>query len=428
MKAKNQHGSVRVYTRRHIGECKLTATDATGCSCPKWIYAKRAGMHDTITSAGTPSYAEACEIAMTLLKSWDPLRAEIKELRAEQGKSGGTVEAEVNTFLLKIEQNQSKEAAYLYRFVLGDLVRYCSTENIGMLQQVDEAVLLEWRATWRKRDGAEYSNVTKGNQWGPVCRFFRWSVAKRIIAHNPAAGIGRPKVAKGNRCGFFTPEQYSAILRVTRVYPQLQGYSVADMEKLRIRLEAIIELMRWTGAAIIDATLFRTASLHAPILTYKRQKTKVIATPGSIPAHVKAMLLNVPTTESYPDRGQPFFNPFVKTACGQTGFWRAHFQKICRLAGIFKVKTDAGTVIAPHPHMLRDTFAISKLCARASIYDVSKALGHASVAMTTTAYEPYCMEHHLTIADRLAETMAKELAAESDAHASSHLEAVVSGR
>ena len=51
-------------------------------------------------------------------------------------------------------------------------------------------------------------------------------------------------------------------------------------------------------------------------------------------------------------------------------------QKLFTLAGITEVRNELGKARPPHPHMLRDTFAVWNLRHGVPLHAVSKMLGH----------------------------------------------------
>lgn len=69
---KNLWGTVRPYTR-HLSRCKhRSKNDHNSCDCPKWLYVNREGEEPRRYSLMTPSWAEAMEEAMAVLKGFDP--------------------------------------------------------------------------------------------------------------------------------------------------------------------------------------------------------------------------------------------------------------------------------------------------------------------------------------------------------------------
>jgi integrase len=147
------------------------------------------------------------------------------------------------------------------------------------------------------------------------------------------------------------------------------------------KLETFLELLRWSGMALVDATLFDTKSVVNGTLDYKRQKTGKRAI-VVLPSRVVALLNKLPD-------GQPFRRPDFKLESDKS-FWRIQLQNLFERAKVTEVKTDLGMRPA-HPHQLRDTCAVWYIRKGALIQDVAKMLGD-TVAMVERHYLPYIEE------------------------------------
>src|ERR1035437_9299172 len=73
---KNQWGSVKPYTR-HSSSCETPDLDT--CSCPKWLYVNFRGGDRVRYALGTPSWAEALELATDKLNELNPEIANARE-------------------------------------------------------------------------------------------------------------------------------------------------------------------------------------------------------------------------------------------------------------------------------------------------------------------------------------------------------------
>jgi hypothetical protein len=167
----NVHGTVRVYTRRHINGCPLREANENHCSCPKWIYSYPAGGRPNRQAAGTPSFPEACELAQKLYKGFDP---EIREARAITEPEGVSVTEAIELYL---EMLASRRLSPLYiainRTLLAhrvktmprhhrptnlSLIDYLEGYNrrapvaVVLLTQINNHVLDSWAATWMSND------------------------------------------------------------------------------------------------------------------------------------------------------------------------------------------------------------------------------------------------------------------------------------
>jgi hypothetical protein len=97
---KNLWGTVRPYTR-HLRSCKhRSKTDHNNCNCPKWLYVNREGEEPRRYSLNTPSWSEAMDEAMAVLKSFDPeLAAARRASQEKQTRKRYTVLEAINLWL-----------------------------------------------------------------------------------------------------------------------------------------------------------------------------------------------------------------------------------------------------------------------------------------------------------------------------------------
>ena len=140
----------------------------------------------------------------------------------------------------------------------------------------------------------------------------------------------------------------------------------------------VMELMRHSGMALVDATVFRSDSLEGDELTYRRVKTGREAV-VVLPVHVVELVKTLP-------EGQPFLNRRVSLNYAKD-LWRRKLQALFKSAGVETVVTDVGPK-RPGPHCLRDTAAIGWFTAGAPLSRVAKALGD-SERTTERHYSPF---------------------------------------
>jgi integrase len=126
------------------------------------------------------------------------------------------------------------------------------------------------------------------------------------------------------------------------------------------------------------------------VLRYRRQKSGELAT-VPLPERLMALLRDVPLERDSVGTSQPFRTK--DTALNSdTRKWQHRLGKVFTLAGIKSVRTERGTDRKPHPHMLRDTFAVGHLKHGAQLRTVSKMLGHSKTGTTERAYLPWVKE------------------------------------
>jgi integrase len=213
-----------------------------------------------------------------------------------------------------------------------------------------------------------------------VRTFLKWCRLHDYLERQPEFREPQ-RVKPGNRCGYFTDEQY-ARLRQALPFFRMKGRDLPA--NYAARLGAFLDAGRWGGMAIVDIVFFspRTNLSDNDILTYRRRKNGQIAS-VLLPADVAARLRSIPPEEgSDPER--PFrFPGSVAVNCQ---LWRARFKGLCDLAGVTEIESEDGRKREPHPHALRDTCAIDAIVRGVSLENVSKLLGHATTQMTQKSY------------------------------------------
>jgi integrase len=242
-----------------------------------------------------------------------------------------------------------------------------------------------WRASWKFG-----SDLTAAQRWTMVKGFFTFCAAQDWIADSPARKLKRMSVAEGNRTAIFSDEQYQAILDAVSLYDP-ENVPAATRKAWQQRLTTFVELLRWSGMALIDAVQFRPETVDAEgVLRYRRQKTGKLAR-LPLAAHVVALLRDIPLERDSLGAVMPFRtkNTAIASDCRKM---QHRLQALFALAGIKEVRTEQGRIRKPHPHMLRDTFAVSALQHGASIHTVAKMLGHSKTATTEKSYLPWVKE------------------------------------
>lgn len=391
------YGVARVYTRRHINGCPLVAVDDNGCSCPKWIYAKARGERARQFAAKTPSFSEALGEAQKIWKGFDP---EIRAARqiVQPPAPGITIEAALEQYFAACAQRGvSASTLQNYRAPLArrsprpsksgratmhmSLLDYLDHSNVAArepivrMEQLTSQALDRWNATWKTND------LSTHTYRGIVTTFLEWA---RLHGHLKTLPEFRERhrVKVGNRCGHFTNEEFA---RIREAVPFYRVQHQREPANYSVRLAAFVDIGRWAGMALCDIVRFRPAADldYNNVLTYRRKKSGQIAAVLLDPA-VAARLRSIPPEEgSDPER--PFHFPETSEYRNK-GKWRDRFQKLCIFAGVTSVETEIGDRVAPHPHMLRDTFAIDAITRGVSLDNVAKMLGHATTVMTQRSY------------------------------------------
>jgi len=366
-----------VRVRHNAPSCKETKHDVASCTCRKSIITYNGKMKkQTIIAAKTRSWTTAEKFAERWLDQFDPKAVE----EAKKVTIENAVRAYVDDAITRLGDGGT---AARNQTLLGYINHDGTVRRKGRLQQ--------WLDTLRERpvfvsditpdhirrfrDSWDFdSDLTTASSFGTLKTFFKFCHGMGWIPSNPTTALRRPQTKRGNRTATFTDEEYARIL---------------DAAHGNQRLETFLELLRWSGMALIDAVEFHTKLVDREgVLRYKRKKTGTIAT-VKLPDHVMALLRSVPL-ESYNTPDQPFLRPSVEIdSCIQD--WRVALQELFALAGCSTVKTDVRERPS-HPHMLRDTCAVWYLRHGMSLYGVAKILGHSNPTITARAYLPFVKE------------------------------------
>lgn len=241
------------------------------------------------------------------------------------------------------------------------LLPWCERKGYRRLPQLTVDALTQFRATWSDSPISKYKKQERLNA------FFKFCSRRHWITENPVEGLTRVKVVHVPTMPF-TDEEVDRLLHACDRYP-LQGIYRAGN---RTRLRAMTLLLRYSGLRIRDGVCLQRAHLrHGKIFIYT-QKT---GTPVWVP-------VPEPVIDAF--AALPFVNDryFFWSGHGDpksvVSDWQRSFRRLFELAGV-----------KGHPHMFRDTFAVSLLEKGVPLEQVSILLGHSSVKITEKHYSPW---------------------------------------
>jgi integrase len=371
------------------------------------------GGRQSRVSAKTRSWAQAEDFAQKLRDKWDPVKQELARLKAEKERQQVTIEKAVALYTADMVVRLGKNGTVgMAKSLLGHVDPqtqevtkpghlFSWLEKIPVVTRpvhitdLTPSLLTEWRGAWK------FEDYTAAQRWGMVKSFFNFCVAQGWIPDNPARKLRRIDYEKGGRTTIFTDKQYDAILEAVDSY-EPENVPTVTRAVWQQRITTFVELLRWSGMALIDAVQWRPALVDDEgVLRYRRQKTGELAT-LQLPEHVVALLRSVPLERDSAGPGEPFrMKDF--DAHSDTVTWRKRLQRLFTVAGITEVRNELGKARPPNPHMLRDTFAVWHLRHGVPLHAVSKMLGHGNPVTTAKAYLPYVKElEKATIAEARA--------------------------
>lgn len=340
---------ITIYVR-HTPGCKYDGDEFTKrCDCRKHMRWSLGGKQFR-KQADTRSWTEAEE-------SKKRLEAQLNgDTSAPVFPGKQTIRAAKDVFIQsKLVRDITADATQRYRTEIGRFVKFCEDAGVFTLDAITLVILLQYKATW----STVYPSSTT-----------------RLIVQKRLNGF----LTFCKDAGWITTVPRMDPVKVTE--PPTLPISPAEYERLLAvssgQTRAIIQLMRWSGLAVRDASCLRTEGLQedgtgAYSVATKRQKTGAhVYVP--IPPQVAREIL------AYANAGEEFI--FWTQKISDLYFSRAIGRRISAAFRLADIPT-AGHMIS---HRLRDTFAVDLLGKGIPIGEVSKMLGHESVTTTEKHY------------------------------------------
>jgi integrase/recombinase XerC len=218
-----------------------------------------------------------------------------------------------------------------------------------------------------------YARASVARRVGAIHTFYRWAAAGGHVRADPAALLGRPKVAS----------RLPAVLRVPEATALVEAPALEvddDRERaIALRDRAILELMYGSGLRVSEVaglTLDRVDLDRGRVLVLgKGSKERELPLSDPARAALRAWVRDgrpalLPETSTTPTAAL-----FLNRKNTQVGV-----RDIRRLVGRYGDATLSGRRVTPHT--LRHSFATHLLEGGADIRAVQELLGHASVATT----------------------------------------------
>jgi integrase/recombinase XerC len=266
---------------------------------------------------------------------------------------------------LAFERHLSEGTVTAYRRDLSQLARF-----LGRLRRsLPSATLHDLRRFLAQLSTLGYARASVARRVGAIHTFYRWASANGHVHADPAALLGRPKVASRLPVVLRVPEAAALVETPQPASDDDVAHAVA------LRDRAILELMYGSGlrvSEVANLTLDRVDLTRGRVVVFgKGSKERDL--PLSDPARDALM--------AWIRRGRP-----ILAADGQAALFlnrkndRLGVRDIRRLVGRYGGAALAGRRITPHT--LRHSFATHLLEGGADIRAVQELLGHASVATT----------------------------------------------
>ncbi len=376
---------------RHSTDCKyhpsqFDRSESRRCNCVKYIAGTGADGVRIRQSAGTASWEKARKVLSRLIEKHDPMnRSLLASMIGDDSKIDATQKTVKDAVADYMESKHGTNRQYEtikqeVTLLERQLTDWCAQRGIVYLSELNLDNITKFRNTWRNLGSTSNRKASR------LRGFFRYCERRRWIRDNPA-DLLEPSVEHSVPTDHFTADEFEKILDASYISHEWRGGY--DFEHRADRIRAVLLFMRWTGLAIIDVVRFekyRMAQDAEGVWMVKLHRTKTDQwVEVAIPPEAAKAVLAVPAMSDryffWSGNGEP------RTCCKG---WRRCLAKVFRAAKLVR-----GTKpLRCHLHMLRDTFAIEKLEAGASLEEVSLLLGHANIKITQKHYMPWDKRRH----------------------------------
>lgn len=360
---------------RHSANCKYKGDEFTRrCKCRKHLRWTQNGVQHR-RQAGTRSWEEAERVKRSLE---DQLAGRTP---TDAASNGSRFLADAIKLFIKDKKVQGVTDGVISKYTLEmeRLKEYCERERVYTAQGITRELLTEFCATW---EGFYPSTTTRSKVRERLAAFLRYCYEAKWLERIPKL----PKIKV---------DEVPTLPLVNDEYPRLLDALYATnprrwdgkkstqglTEKMRTRIHALLQLMRWSGLAIRDAlSLPKTNLMWEDVRqTYRvitsRQKTGTdvsVLLPPDVSAELKP-LVDAHSVYVLFAETDLNFSELAKT------YTNRYFRPAFEAANI----PCEGHMVS---HRLRDTFAVDLLEKGVPLEEVSKILGHTSIKTTEKHY------------------------------------------
>jgi integrase len=355
--------------RRHLKPVggKKRCKNPDHCSCPLWLYGYIAGERIR-ESLGTCRMDVAMDRQRRRERGEPP--AALSEKQSAPKKHDLAEESEKYLKWCELNNALAQSTLRAYRYTHKLLRAFCDGLRVTAVEDVTHELMLDFIGSL----GALAPN-SRAMHYQNVKTFFNFLIKQvRMIKESPMI-FSAPKKPVGGSHRPLTPAEQSRMLKAT------EQSANAPLDR------ALILTLLATGLRSVDVRKLRRSNIDfaghvVRVIPQKTQRTRRKVTIPNVPAMFLDAIRALP--RSIDD--SPLFGPLTE-------------NRLIRIVA----RTAARAGVDATAHDFRCTFAVERLKEGASIYDVSKLLGHSNVTIT----ERYYVEWIEALDARLVNTMAK---------------------
>jgi integrase/recombinase XerD len=376
--------------RRHSVDCRVHKLRLKAyekkyfkdCDCPIWL-------------KGTTDKEQYPRQALGV-RDWHAAEAKLRSLNAEakdETVHGPKLDECITRYLDARDDVKPKTAAQ-YKLLLGRLKDFAHGKNKFFIRELNVDVLEDFKTYGL----AGLAGTSKATSVAKLAHFLREAYRRGWITEALVEKM-RPHKAVYEQKQPYSDKEVKAILEAAgKINGGTTGYA-----KTPATFRLLIELMLETGLRVSDAVKFDpkkcVKSKFLWIYSFHPRKSRKNETPKLVDVYLTAKLKKKIDGCEWLSDALPFAYRPVSSAEETDYLGQAVYE---RLQAVGK----ACEVDDCRPHRLRDTFAVRLLTKGVPLEDVSKLLGHASIAVTEKYYAPWVASRKLRLERLLSETFA----------------------
>jgi integrase/recombinase XerD len=342
--------------RRHLKSCPNTLRSHKKCGCPIWAQGTLHGkwMKKTLD-----------------LRNWEAAQKLVRDWEGGATQTAMTVEEACAAFIRDCEARKLSLASMgKYKHLTEELKREFKNRSVGSIEIQD---LRAYRERW------ELSPVSARKKLERLRTFFKFCHESAWTRGNPAKAL-KPPVAKPLPTLPFSDEEIEKIFWAVDLFPN-RGVHGANT---RARVKAFVNLLRYSGLRIRDATTLSKDKVQKGKLLLYTQKT---GTPVWLPLPKSV----VEELQQIDEGGRYYFWTGNGSEKSGVSVWQRTLSKLFENAG----------VVNGHAHRFRDTFSVNLLQAGVPLETVSILLGHSSVKITEKHYSPWVKSRQVKLEESI---------------------------
>jgi integrase/recombinase XerD len=375
--------------RRHSIDCrvhklKLSSSEKkffTDCDCPIWL----TGATDT----------EKYPRQALGVRDWPAAEAKLRSLSAASKDltvHGPTLGDCIERYLDGRDDVKPKTLAQ-YKLLLGKLKDFAHGKNKFFMRELSIDVLEDFKTYGL----AGLAGTSKGTSIAKLAHFLRESYRRGWITESLVDKMRRHKAVYEQKQPYSEKEVKLILDAAGKINGGTTGYA-----KSAATFRLLIELMLETGLRVSDAVKFNpkrcVKSKFLWLYSFHPRKAKKNDAPKLLDVYLTAKLKKKIDecewlSEELPFAYRPVSADDETDYLGQAVYER--LQAVGKACGVDDCR----------PHRLRDTFAVRLLTKGVPLEDVSKLLGHATVAVTEKYYAPWVASRKLRLERLLSEAL-----------------------